>query len=194
MLHWQPDEKLCPWIGKKAKEERVFKRTLFQESNQIPSDLRRLNLILNKIADQDVDYSLTLNKSDYTSYLAVLLRCEVYPVWYVPPDFSVSFKTEEEFVKLQWQRDEQAKQLGQRYEIDAWVAANQIAPISYSDWLYLNPLIKRAIILEVEDILGRRESSRAEQERKFQSMVAEQASGVKFPISPASNIQGIIGR
>lgn len=84
--------------------------------------------------------------------------------------------------------------MGQRYEIDAWIAANQVAPISYTDWMYLNPLIKRAIVLEVEDLLSKRESARADQERKFQGMLSEQNSNVKFPINPSSNIQGIIGR
>ncbi len=103
-------------------------------------------------------------------------------------------KTSEDIAQEFWARDDKARALAQKYEIDSWVAINQVVTISWETWLNLDNLLKRAIALEVENVVRERQSAQSDQQRKIDRVMAEQSAGLRFPNPIKSSIQDILNK
>jgi hypothetical protein len=94
-----------------------------------------------------------------------------------------------DIANMVWQRDELAKSISKRYEIDVWVSINQYVNISWESWHDLDDLVKRAIGLEIEEIARSKQQAVRDQEMKLENLMAKDSASLKFPnpTTPAIN-------
>lgn len=66
--------------------------------------------------------------------------------------------------------------------------------ISWESWINLDPYLRRAIELQVEDIISRRESERAQQKRELETLQAQRNTELKFLDTSSSYISNMLKR
>lgn len=129
-----------------------------------------------------------------TSWLLVgapaALDC--YPVDY-PVDVPVGY-TVDELLALEAQRDELAQVVINRYQVQDWVAVNQIVVLSWFDWLKLSPIERRAIGICVEKVAAQRREKQREQEERFKAQLSHFNSRLSFPVQPHSHVTDLMKR
>jgi len=103
----------------------------------------------------------------------------MYPLNYPVLDFYLELN-EQQVAKFVWDYEEAAKKIGQKYDVSNWIGVNQIVTIDWKDWLNLEPLIKKAICLEVEGIVNERNNKTLERERKMEMQMAQTNSKLNF--------------
>jgi hypothetical protein len=101
---------------------------------------------------------------------------------------------EEDIAQFQWQYDDLAKAVGRKHYIASWMSVNMVVNISWESWINLDPLLRRAIELEVESIIQARESERAQQKRELETMQAQRNTELKFLDTSSSVIGNMLRR
>jgi len=112
-------------------------------------------------------------------YYLLASRARMYPLNYPVLDFYLELN-EQQVAKFVWDYEEAAKKIGQKYDVSNWIGVNQIVTIDWKDWLNLEPLIKKAICLEVEGIVNERNNKTLERERKMEMQMAQTNSKLNF--------------
>lgn len=69
-----------------------------------------------------------------------------------------------------------------------------VVNISWESWINLDPLLRRAIEIEVEDIVSKRESERAQQRRELETVQAHKNTELKFLDTSHSVIGNMLRR
>jgi hypothetical protein len=115
-------------------------------------------------------------------YGRILARCLVYrrpfPSRAIAPFRLKKQVNEDEFVldfdlaQPEWSADDQAKVISDRYDVANWVSVNTVITLSWHEWINFDPLLKRAVVMEVNNIVKEREklNNRREQEMKMEML------------------------
>lgn len=107
-------------------------------------------------------------------YGELILRGAKYPNWYpADPYIYLDSENAELVASITWQKDDEAKQLRNRYDVKSWVAVNQVVSISLTDWLLLSEDWQRAIAQEVEEVIGERNRVAREREMRLDQMMLQ---------------------
>lgn len=69
-----------------------------------------------------------------------------------------------------------------------------VVNISWESWINLDPYIRRAIEIEVEGIISKRESERAQQKREVETLQAQRNTELKFLDTSHSVIGNMLKR
>lgn len=120
-----------------------------------------------------------------------------YPVRHYPAYYPAKIElrvSEEDFAKFQWDYDDKAKDFGRKHYLANWLSVNMVVTISWESWINLDPFVRRALELEVEEIIGKRETERSRQKSEMELSRAKQNSELKFLDTSNSVIGNIIRR
>jgi hypothetical protein len=105
-----------------------------------------------------------------------------YPLAY-PYNFYIVYSEEEE-VEAIFKEEDKVKQVSEKYGIKNWISINSFVTLSLTDWLYLDPYVKRAIVHEVNEIAQKQESDMRAKKQEAEMLKAELNSSLKFMTPP----------
>jgi hypothetical protein len=106
-----------------------------------------------------------------------------YAVRHYPPKYPYScniYIPDEEIAEHRWAYDDRAKQIGSKNYLTNWISINLVASISWETWINLDPYMRRALELEVEDIIQKRESEVSKQRSDMEFKQAQRNTELKF--------------